>query len=353
MLFETKEIDKTFYRNYLYDFLPERIIDIHTHIWLDRMVEPEAKGDISTKIASWPLRVALDNSIEDLLETYQLVFPGKSVLPLIFSNVFDKDNLEEMNAYAAQSAEKYNLPSLAVTRPDWSGKQFESIIKQGGFLGAKVYLTFSAGNIPVNEICIFDYLPHHQLDILNRHNLIVMLHIPRDKRLRDPLNLKQMIEIENRYPNIKLIIAHVGRAYCSEDVGNAFELLAETENMMFDFSANTNTEVFKKLIDAVGAKRILFGSDMPITRMRMRRICENGTYINIVPKGIYGDVSDDKHMREVESPEADELTLFIYEQIAAFKEAASSTGLTKSDIENVFYNNSRNLLESVKKNITK
>ena len=89
MLFETKEIDKTFYRNYLYDFLPERIIDIHTHIWLDRMVEPEAKGDISTKIASWPLRVALDNSIEDLLETYQLVFPGKSVLPLIFSNVFD------------------------------------------------------------------------------------------------------------------------------------------------------------------------------------------------------------------------------------------------------------------------
>jgi len=34
-----------------------------------------------------------------------------------------------------------------------------------------------------------------------------------------------MLEIEERYPNIHVIYAHIGRAYCPEDFGNAFELL--------------------------------------------------------------------------------------------------------------------------------
>lgn len=38
-----------------------------------------------------------------------------------------------------------------------------------------------------------------------------MLHIPRDGRLKDPVNLAQMMEIEEKYPKVKLIIAHVGR----------------------------------------------------------------------------------------------------------------------------------------------
>jgi len=54
--------------------------------------------------------------------------------------------------------------------------------------------------------------------------------------------------------------------------------------MMFDFSANTNQWVFEQLIKAVGPKRILFGSDLPILRIRAKRICENGTYVNLVPK---------------------------------------------------------------------
>ncbi|MCD6174592.1 MAG: amidohydrolase family protein [Planctomycetes bacterium] len=342
MLFDIKDVDKKFYNERLRDFLPEKIIDIHTHVWLDRMVTHTT--DELAKVVSWPSKIAKDNSIEDLLETYELLFPDKSVSPMTFSNVIDKNSMDKMNAYVAQCAETYNLPSLAFTQPDWDAEKFETIVTQGGFLGAKVYLTFSANCIPTNEIRIFDFLPHHQLDVLNRHNWIVMLHIPRDKRLRDPLNLAQMLEIENRYPNIKLIIAHVGRAYCPEDIGNAFEVLADTKNMMFDFSANTNTEVFEKLIKAVGPKRIMFGSDMPITRMRMRRICENGHYINVVPKGLYGNISADKNMREVVGKEAEHLSFFIYEEIDAFRRASERTKLSRVDIEDVFYNNAQEII---------
>ncbi len=342
MLFDIKEVDNKFYCERLRDFLPEKIIDIHTHVWLDSIVTHTT--DELAKVVSWPSKVAKDNSIEDLLETYRLLFPGKLVSPMLFANIIDKNSLDKMNAYVTQCAQKHSLPSLAVTRPDWDAEEFENIVKQGGFLGAKVYLTFSADYIPTNEIRIFDYLPHHQLEVLNRRGWIVMLHIPRDKRLRDPLNLAQMLEIEKRYPNIKVIIAHVGRAYCPEDIGDAFEVLASTKNMMFDFSANTNAEVFEELIKAVGPKRILFGSDMPITRMRMKRICENGNYINLVAKDTYGDVSDDKNMREVENDQAEQLSFFMYEEIDAFRQAAEKVGLTDNDIEDVFYENAHKII---------
>lgn len=346
MLFEIKEVDKAFYQERLAGFLPERIIDIHAHVWLDSMISPSAQA--SNLLGSWPLRVAKDNSIEDLFATYELLFDGKKLTPLIFTHVIDKDNLDELNGYTAGCAEKHGLGALAVTRPDWDREKFESVIRRGGFFGAKVYGTFAADYIPADEIRIFDFLPHHQLESLNKFGWIVMLHIPRTGRLKDPVNLAQLLEIEERYPKVKLIIAHIGRAYCPEDVGNAFEVLGQTRNMMFDFSANTNAEIFEKTIKTFGPQRILFGSDMPITRMRMRRVCENGNYINIVPQGLYGDVSGDKNMREVAGKEAQKLSFFIYEEIDAFRRVAEKTQLSRGDIEDVFYNNARQLIEFAK-----
>lgn len=348
MPFKIKEVDREFYQDQLKGFLPNDIIDIHTHVWLDRMVSDNSKK--KSKIAMWPFKVAKDNPIEDLINTYKLIFPNKKITPLIFSNILDKDNLDQMNEYILHCAIKYNFPALAVTRPDWKAEKINKLLKNNGFLGIKPYLTFSADSIPVDKIEIFDFLPHHQLKVLNEFDAMVILHIARPCRLKDPTNLDQLLQIENKYPYVKLIVAHVGRAYCLEDIGNAFEVLKDTKNMLFDISANTNADVFKLLIDAIGPKRILFGSDMPITRMRMKRIYENGKYINIIPKGLYGDVSNDKNMQEVESSQAENLTLFIYEEIDAFKKAAKETKLTKNDIADVFYNNAYKLITSTKNN---
>ena len=93
-----------------------------------------------------------------------------------------------------------------------------------------------------------------------------------------------------------------------------------------------------------GPRRILFGSDLPILRMRMRRICENGVYINLVPPGLYGDVSDDPHMREVSPQEGAKLSFFMYEELLAFRQATEATGLDDADLEDVFYNNAARVL---------
>lgn len=343
---EIKPVDRAFYQKHIRDFLPDRIIDIHTHVWLDKFIN--RNGRFPDRMVAWPELVAKDNSVEELIKTYELMFPGKAVTPVIFSNLGPGDDFDAANGYVAECSKKFGFPALLFTMPGWSAAELEDRVMKGGFSGCKVYLNMSGQYIPEKEIRIFDFLPHHQLEVIDRHGWIVMLHIPRDGRLKDPVNLAQMLEIENRYPNAKVIVAHVGRCYCPEDLGNAFEVLSGTKNMLFDFSANSNQYVFEQLIKAVGPRRILFGSDMPVLKMRARRICEDGNYVNLVPEGLYGDVSEDRHMREVRGEQAEALTFFMYEEIDAFKRAAEATGLGKSDIGDIFYGNGARLIEKIK-----
>lgn len=341
-LFEIKDVDRQLYEKELADFLPDRFVDVHTHVWLDRFCLHDDKEFERT--VSWPSRVALDDSIEDLLQSYELMFPGKTVTPLIFSNVSEGDDIHALNDYVSASARAHRVPALIFAHPTWSGGELDKRIRAGGFLGAKVYLNLSPSYLPRKEIRIFDFLPHHQLHVLDKSRRVVMLHIPRDLRLRDPVNLEQMLEIERSYPQIKLVIAHVGRAYCDEDVGDAFERLSSTRNMVFDFAANANARVFEQAIRAFGPERCLFGSDLPITRMRMRRACDGGRYVNIVPRGLYGEVSSDKNMREVDAPEADGLTFFMYEEIVAIKLACERAGIGRAGVQAVFDGNARRIL---------
>jgi hypothetical protein len=83
-LFEVGGIDREFYLERLEGFLPTRLIDIHTHVGLDQFKSKQ--NEECLRSVTWPRRVALDSSIEDLMETYELIFPGHKVTPLIFGS---------------------------------------------------------------------------------------------------------------------------------------------------------------------------------------------------------------------------------------------------------------------------
>jgi predicted TIM-barrel fold metal-dependent hydrolase len=342
-LFEVTGVDRKLYEEKIREFLPEKMIDAHTHVWLD--AHSTHNPNAHERTVSWPARVALDNSVEDLIESYRLMFPGKSVVPLMFSSVSEGDDMDLNNGYVSSCAEKHRFPALIFAHPTWTGAELERKIRAGKFIGAKVYLNLSPAYLPRKEIRIFDFLPPHQLELLHENRRVVMLHIPRDARLRDPVNHAQMLEIEKNYPGIRLIIAHVGRAYCNEDVGDAFEVLKTTKKMVFDFAANTNAWVFEQAIRTFGPERCMFGSDLPITRMRMRRACEGGTYVNVVPRGLYGELSGDKNMREVDPPEAERLTTFMYEEILAIRQACERAGIDRKGVEAIFLGTAKRVLD--------
>lgn len=351
-LFEITDFDRYVYETELKDFLPEKMIDVHTHVWIKELrPQPKLKPGEVKRTVTWPSLVAEDNSIEDLQETYRLMFPDKQVTPMIFSNTIRRDTAKQLNEYISSCSRRTGVPALYFSMPEESGEELKEKVIQGGFLGLKSYLDLAPEYLPEKEIRIFDFFPHNQLKAMDDLGAIVMLHIPRDGRLKDPVNVNQIIEIKQKYPKLKLIIAHIGRAYTEQDVGDAFEKLSVCPDLMFDFSANCCDFAMEALLRAVGSKRAMFGSDLPILRMRTHRIIENNTYINLIPPGLYGDPSQDRHLREVSYEESKKITFFMYEEILAMKRTVTKLGMNKQDVENLFYNNARTLIDAAKQDI--
>ena len=329
------DYDRKVYETELKDFLPETFIDIHTHIWKNTF---RPYGDANGG-STWTQLVADEQTAENLVEGMKKLFPNNRVIPLVFGGC--NQDVGQCNDYVRESAKKYGFPTLFRTDYSMSAEELEEQVKKNGCLGLKPYLTNCPPYVPPAELRIFDFLPHEHLEVADKNGWIVMLHIPRSKRLRDPMNVAQLMEIERRYPGVRLIVAHIGRAYSMEDIGDAFEVLGRTERMMFDITANLCDDAIKSCIKAVGTKRLMFGSDLPIASMRMYRITEGGVYYNVVPRGLYGDVSDDSHMRETDEKD---VTLMIYEQLRALKRCAADLRLTDEDVEDIMYENARQLL---------
>jgi len=346
-LFEVTDYDRKIYEEELKDFLPDKIIDIHTHVWLDKFLDKHPKPGYVKRTVTWPTLVALDNSIEDLQETYRLMFPGKEVSAMMFTS---KGGWVENNNYVSESARKTGWPALYYSDPAETPEELEAHIRNGGFLGVKCYLNRTPMYLPEKEIRVFDFFPKNHLAVLDRMGAIAMLHIPRDGRLKDPVNLAQITELKQEFPNVRLIIAHIGRAYTKFDVGDAFETLDKLD-LMYDFCANCCEYAITEVLRHAGPKKLMFGTDMPILRMRTHRIEENNTYINLVPPGLYGDPKQDSHLREVTAEEAEKITFFAYEELLAFKRACKTLGLTRQDVEDVMYNNAYNLIEGARKSI--
>ncbi len=330
------DYDRKVYEEELADFLPDHILDAHVHIYKEEMqrVRPEnRKGCVN-----WPHMVAPDLTIEDMEQSFLQMFPGKTVKAVIMGMPTCK--LDEVNPYVLSCAKDKKLPALYCTNWDTPPEEIRAAMASG-FCGIKPYLNNSPSYIPAGEVRIFDFLPHAHLQVMNELGGVIMLHIPRALRLRDPVNLAQMMEIEEKYPGAKVIIAHIGRAYVPSDIGDAFSVLKNTKNMLFDFTANTLTLAMVKCIEAVGTKRLMFGSDMPITKMRMYRICKDDHYVNVVPRGAYGDVSGDPNMQETDDTE--HMTTFMYEELRAFKRCAEELHLTRTDVEDILCGNAARL----------
>jgi len=348
-LFTVTDNDRRIYEEQIKDYLPDQIIDIHTHVTKG---PKKVKPGTPKRTVTWPSLVAAENKIEDIQEAYKLYFPDKEVTPLIFaSKISDLESCYERNEYISYAKKVSGYPALYYSHPLQTADEVEREIFRNGYLGIKSYLSLSPSYIPGKEVRILDFFPPHQLEMINKNGLMVMLHVPRDARFRDPVNIAQIQHICETYPNIRLVIAHVGRAYCKCDIGDAFEKLKDYTDLYYDFTANTNAYVFEQLLKNVSEDKILFGSDEPIVRMRMHRIEENNTYINLMPPGLYGDPSQDPHLREVSEEEGKKLTFFMYEEILAMKEATTRLGLGKETVNKLFYSNSRKLLDELESKV--
>jgi len=329
-----RSVDNEIYESELSPWLPEKILDCHAHISLSGncgRMSPERR----TKM--WPMEVGVFQSWEELRANHSTLFPDRDVDVLAFGGVYREQDtaLENEYVYSGMLNPANRAQGLLVTRPEWDADVIESAMIRG-FAGIKPYPDLAPRG--VDEVSIYEYLPKSHLAMLNRLRGVLMLHIPRAGRLGDPNNIRELLEIANDYPSIKLIVAHVGRAYCLPTARRGLPSFADVPGVFFDTSANLNTDVFQLALETVGPDRMLFGTDLPVMMMRGVREHVGETYVNFSN----GDYSwnTDRKSPEVESG----YTYYVYQQLRALIGAARRAGLGKEALGKILYSNAAKLL---------
>jgi len=336
--YEYKDTDRKFYEQYIKDFLPEEIFDVHVHLSL-----PEHFYSISSerKLEDWVLDVGHTLSVEADFFAYKELLPEQKVNILGFLFPIKEAKLDKSNSYIRHYIKQGKIKGLMITHPDWPSEKVRKELQEGCFSGIKPYPDFVT-KVKGADVSVFEFLPHSHLKVANELNKIVLLHLPRKNRLRDMDNIREIKDIRQKYPQVKLLIAHIGRCYCSIFAKEGLKYFRNDSGILFDTAAVLNPEVYKIALDEIGPDRLLYGTDLPITFMRGMREWHGEKYVNFSSGNYIWNTN--RKSREEEA----KYTLFIYELIKACREGIEGVRLGKEAIRNIFFNNTKKLLDGEK-----
>ncbi len=335
--FEYTDVDRRFWEERLAGRLPRNIFDAHRHVQLpehlDESVERYTRG-------SFPEGIAGPESVEQARLGYEIMFPGHDVQFLGFGSPASNVDCSANNAWVSEELAGTASAGLALNRPEWSAERLLEELRRPAIIGIKPYERLKRG-FEGGDISIFDFCPHEHLELLDDLGGWLTLHPPRSERLADPANIDEILEIRRRYPNIVLVIAHLGRSYAGRYAREGFPQLADDPGILFDNSAVLNPAVHALALDRFGPERIMWASDQPVFYMRGRRRWEGDRYINLTSGDYAWNV--DREPPEVEAT----YTLSLYEAIAASLDTIMGLGYGEAEIRAIFHDTARRLVDEV------
>lgn len=327
-----KERNRLIFEREFQDFLPERILDFHVHIFSDGVLP---RGQ-QYSCAGHPLA---KYDLDDLCRDLPVIYPGRETYAVCFGLPRPDYNRELNNRYLAASCDKKRFFPLRLFDPlNDTPEETRRDILSAGFLGLKPYLDYVRKSNPA-QVEIFEMLPPWAMKIVNELALIVMLHIPRPQRLADPLNQRQIMELCQAYPRAKIVLAHVGRAYYLSNVVGHLDKLAGLPNLWFDLAMLNNWEVLEYLFRTASSDKVLYATDLPIAIAPGKSVEVNDQYTYLTPVPWKLSVCDTRGKLV--------FTSFLYEELRAIRKATERLGLGRDFLEALFYTNGKRLLESV------
>lgn len=342
-VWDYRDVDRAFWCEHLEGWLPGRLIDAHTHV-----TDPAGRLAPMTpqmRQQHWVCQVSEPIDAATAQRCMEIVLPGREVTCVAMGTPSLEFDLHATNDYLQAECSERGWYSLSLVRPQWSAERVAAELARPGVIGIKPYYSLIGPDRLSRdrylEADIFDFLPHHILEVVEDHRAWVTLHVPKAERLGHPDNIRQIRQIRKQYPNIILVIAHLGRCYTEPHAREGLTPLADEAGLYFDNSAVLNPAVHRIALEKIGPERILFGTDNPVFYMRGRRQWQGRTYIN--------RTNHDFHFNKQREPPEIEATytLYMYEALKAIKDVSSELGLTRQEIEAIFCDNAERLIRSV------
>jgi predicted TIM-barrel fold metal-dependent hydrolase len=332
-----EQIDLPFYKSEIAPVLPERILDFHTHVWT-REVWNSAPCQQNTPGAKYMVTTQ-DYSLEDLLRDGQRMFPDRGYEAVCFGQPTPAADVGKTNDYIVQATNQAGLYPLMVTGKNSCGPaKLKEEILQKGFFGYKVYLNWLGDDY--GNIAVADMIGPAEMELANASKLVVLLHVPGGDRLASPVVQNDVERLSREYPNANIVLAHCGRCYLPDEAKRAMGAISRLENVYLDTAMVMDPTALEIVLDNIASKRLLFATDLPIARMRGRRVYVMDHWADLVLEGYDASAYrvGSNNMRA---------TYMVYEIILAIRRAAERIGLSEPELRGIFYRNGKSVLEKV------
>ena len=337
------DADRAFWKEHLEGWVPSRIIDAHTHVTNPSLrLEPKTE---EMRRQYWVSEVNEPTDARTAERCLGIVWPGREFKLVAMGHPGLEYDINASNEYLRTECVKRGWHSLVMLLPEWTPERLAAELAKPGVIGVKPYYSLIGRNPRTRDehiqASIFDFLPHRILELLNDRGAWVTLHVPKRERLPHPDNIREVKEIRKRYPNVILVIAHLGRCYTEPHAREGLPPLAGDPGLYFDNSAVLNPAVHRIALERIGPERILYGTDNPVFYMRGRRQWKGRTYINRTNHDFY--FNKERELPEIEA----RYTLYMYEALKAIKEVSRELALTRQQVEAMFYGNAKRLIQRV------
>ena len=319
-------IDREFERDlyaYFQSRLPENIFDAHLHVC---PLGPHSKVhvDVAEDVAYWR------GFMKDI------VGEGRMKGGLMLPHIFPREEVDFGNDYAVMQAlnDPGSTAAILVTRDQDPEKVEQFILANPIVTTLKPYLTYSTNPVKLHSD-IEEFVPDWAWALADRYRLSVTLHIARYLQgLSDPKTMRTVIEVCERYPNMRLILAHCALAHNPDTLKKALPQVRRLENLYFDTSGITEPAAICHTLDGFGPGKMLYGSDLPFGSTLGRIVQLGSGLLGLDPQFDYlkPDFPMDYDCSFIPNAAEGLITLFT---------ALDEYGISREGQEAIFYNNAR------------
>jgi glutamate-1-semialdehyde 2,1-aminomutase len=316
--------DRELWQRELSSFVPPRIFDAHVHLY----TQSHFHGPPPALCAEGPARVGW----QEFQQQIGQLMPDRQWAGVCFPFPATNVDFAATNAFLASECASPKVLGQMLVSPAMDPELVREAVQRHKFVGLKPYHLF-AGEKPTFQAGIESFLPPTQMQVAHELGLTVTLHIVRSRALADASNQEALRRYALNYPHAQLILAHAARGFNPHDTLQGIHALRDLPNVWFDTSAITDAGALEAILRVFGHRRLLYGSDFPVSHLRGRCVALGDSFLWLSPENTRLDAA----YAEVQ------FTLVGLEALRTLKVAAFATGLSDEAIEDVFFDNAARL----------
>lgn len=310
-------------------FLPERIFDVHTHLFHTR------------HFAGGRHPVFLESNrgygLADFNEAMSRWMPGRQVESLFFGYPSAGNDRAGENAWLREQVEPVvsttNSRALVLAAPGDDPAGVRRLLQTKVFVGIKPYRLYA--DVPdTREATIESFAPEWMWEACHDHDGLMVLHIMRAGGITDEHNVQTLRRLCTCYPRCRLILAHVARSFNYRHAREGLHWVADLDNVVVDTSAVTQAGAFRAALEVLGPRRVLWGSDYMVSELRGSCVTQGDGFT-----WLYADDDAAKQLTVF-----GDFTLVGIESLMCLREACDDTGMNEADVRDIFHNNAIRLL---------